>query len=345
MNKYAIPVVAGGMLLFAVYHVSKAQQVAPKGAPPVEPARSPFSRSVAGSGIVEAETENISIGTHLPGVVADVAAKVGQRVSAGTILFRVDDRNLKAEERLRAANLASAEAQLAKLAAMPRPEELPPAEAKVREARANLDNWSDQYERAQKLYQQRAIGEEEVVKIRQSRQAAQEQWDRAKAELALLQAGAWDADKAVARASVVQMQAQLEMTRTELDRLAVRAPVSGEVLQVNVRPGEFVGATAGQPLVVLGNIDRLHVRVDIDENDIHRFSPEAAAEARLRGDPKKRFGLKFVRIEPFVIPKKSLTGGNTERVDTRVLQVIYALESESRVYVGQQLDVFFESRD
>ncbi|MBX7106854.1 MAG: HlyD family efflux transporter periplasmic adaptor subunit [Gemmataceae bacterium] len=345
MRKWIIPGIAGAMLLFAVYHVVRAQQVPAKGAPPVEPAKSPFTRSLAGSGIVEAETENISVGTPLPGVVAEVAIKVGQRVAAGTVLFRIDDRQLRAEEKLRAANLAAAQSQLAKLVAMPRAEELPPAEARVREARANLDNWTDQYERAQKLYQQRAVGEEEVNKLRQQRQAAQEQWDRAKAELALLRAGAWEPDRMVAQANVTQMEAQLAMTRTELDRLAVRAPVAGEVLQVNVRPGEFVGAPPGQPLVVLGNIDRLHVRVDIDENDIHRFSPETNAQARLRGDPRQKFGLKFIRVEPFVIPKKSLTGANTERVDTRVLQVIYALDVNTRVYVGQQLDVFLEARD
>jgi len=52
-----------------------------------------------------------------------------------------------------------------------------------------------------------------------------------------------------------------------------------------------------------------------------------------------------VRIEPYVIPKKSLTGDNTERVDTRVLQVIYRFERPSfPIYAGQQVDVFIERR-
>jgi len=55
-------------------------------------------------------------------------------------------------------------------------------------------------------------------------------------------------------------------------------------------------------------------------------------------------GLRFVRVEPFVVPKKSLTGESTERVDTRVLQVIYAIEPGSaNVYVGQQLDAFIQA--
>ena len=67
------------------------------------------------------------------------------------------------------------------------------------------------------------------------------------------------------------------------------------------------------------------------------------ARAMLRGDARQEFALRFVRVEPFVIPKKSLTGDNTERVDTRVLQVIYAVEDTTRrLFVGQQVDVFVE---
>jgi hypothetical protein len=55
-------------------------------------------------------------------------------------------------------------------------------------------------------------------------------------------------------------------------------------------------------------------------------------------------------LEPYVVPKQSLTGANTERVDTRVVQVIYALDSEQRlvreqkVLVGQLVDVFIDTR-
>ena len=93
---------------------------------------------------------------------------------------------------------------------------------------------------------------------------------------------------------------------------------------------------------MLGNIERLHVRVDIDEFDIPRFDPGAAASAVPRGSLQERYPLKFVRIEPFVVPKKSLTGDNTERVDTRVLQVIYECDPDGRppLFVGQQVEVF-----
>ena len=52
----------------------------------------------------------------------------------------------------------------------------------------------------------------------------------------------------------------------------------------------------------------------------------------------------FVRFEPFVVPKKSLTGDSTERVDTRVLQVIYKVEQDDLpLFVGEQLDVFIDA--
>jgi hypothetical protein len=125
--------------------------------------------------------------------------------------------------------------------------------------------------------------------------------------------------------------------------------VDGQVLQVNVRPGEFVGAPPSQPLVVLGSVDRLHVRVDIDEHDIPRaypsFQTAIPAFASPRGDPSLKIPLTFVRVEPYVIPKKSLTGDNTERVDTRVLQAIYQVDrAEPVLFVGMQVDVFLEAK-
>jgi multidrug resistance efflux pump len=343
-KKYLLPAASLGMLLFAVLHVVRGQQTRPKLEPLSPPARVPFDRAVAATGLVEAETENISVGSYLPGVVVEVFVKVGNEVEKGAPLFRLDDRALRAELAARKAALDAARAQLARLEAMPRPEEVPPSKAKVAEARANLLDWEDQRRRAEALLATRAVPDEEWSRKRQGTEMAREQLARAEAELALLEAGAWQADKRVSEATVKQMEAQLTQTEVELDRLVVKALVPGEVLQVNVRPGEFVGAPPDKALIVLGNVRQMHVRVDVDEHDIPRFRRDAPAVASPRGDPECRLPLRFVRLEPYVIPKKSLTGDNTERVDTRVLQVIYALgqRGEKRVFVGQQLDVFLD---
>lgn len=344
LGKFILPLLAVGMLAFAIIHVVRAQQTVPKPPPPVEPARTPFGDTVAGAGIAEAKTENIAIGSPLPGVVLEVyvpVEEVGKHVPKGAPLFRVDDRQLKAQLRLNEALLKSAEAQVAKLEAQPRPEELPSSEAKVRTAEANLALLEDQYQRARKLYPGAVMSEEDFRQRKFSTAVAKQQLAQAQADYNLLKAGAWKPDIDIARAAVEQARAQVEMTRTDLDRCVVRAPVEGDVLQVNVRPGEYVGAPPSQALVVLGNVHQLYVRVDIDEHDIPRFRKGAPAFANPRGNTQLRYPLTFVRVEPYVIPKKSLTGDNTERVDTRVLQVIYALDvSDKPIYVGQQLDVF-----
>src|SRR5260370_31104843 len=163
-GKFLLPLIGVIMMVFAIYHVVRAQQILPEAQPPVEPARAPYGQSVAGAGIVEAETENIAIGSALPGVVLEVFVpvdKVGQRVKAGDPLFRVDDRQLRAQLRFQKANLLAAEAQLAKLDTQPRPEELPPSEAKVRPAKATVAVVQDQYERARKLIPHQAVHDDE----------------------------------------------------------------------------------------------------------------------------------------------------------------------------------------
>ena len=127
--------------------------------------------------------------------------------------------------------------------------------------------------------------------------------------------------------------------------MTVRAPVAGEVLQLNARKGEFAASAGGAPLLVLGDTRTLHVRVDVDENDAWRVLAGARAVVSVRGASSLSTPARFVRIEPLVVPKRSLTGASVERVDTRVLQVLFAFEREKLpVFVGQQMDVMIEAK-
>ncbi|HEX3602191.1 MAG TPA: biotin/lipoyl-binding protein [Lacipirellulaceae bacterium] len=347
LTKFGLPVVAIGLIGLAVRYMSQAEKRMPVLPPPIQPAANPFVNAVAGAGMVEPETENISIGTPLPGIVVEVAVKVGQRVKAGEPLFRIDDRDKQAALAVRQAMLTDAQAALDRLEAMPRPEELPAAEARIQEAKADWENWEQQSDRREKLLPQHATSEEEYLVRKKTAEQARERYNRAIADYKLLKAGAWEPEKQVARSAVQREKAEVQQAQTEVERLTVRALVDGEVLQVNVRPGEYVGAYVGTgpALIVLGATKQLNVRVDIDEYDIPRFVTDAPARATLKGQGKEFFPLRFVRIEPYVIPKKSLTGDNTERVDTRVLQVIYAVDgpSNNKLFVGQQVDVFVDA--
>ncbi len=345
VTQVMLPLLALGLLGFAGWFVWSTRVVVGNPAPPIAPATNPFPDSVAASGVVEAQTENIAVGSSLPGVVVEVLVKVDDAVAPGTPLFRLDDRELRGELAVKRAAVSQAKSELLRLEAEPRPEKIPVVAAQVNEARAAVVREADALRRNEETFARKVTTEQELIARREALAAAQAALEKAEADLKLLQSGSWEYDRDVARAGVATAEAEVARIETNLDRLIVRSLVAGRVLQVNVRPGEFVGTPPGQALVVVGNIDRLHVRVDIDEFDISRFDSRSAASAVPRGSLQERYPLTFVRVEPFVVPKKSLTGDNTERVDTRVLQVIYECDPTGRppLFVGQQLEVFIEA--
>ena len=295
IRKFVLPAlaVAGlGVAIFTVVVGSKATVPAPAVA---DPARPPYHAFVAGSGIVEASTENIAIGTELPGVVSKIYVQIGSRIKAEDPLFTIDDR-----------------AQRAVLAT---------GRASVQVAEAQLADSKNQLALAESITDKRAMSVEERDKRRFATQKSE--------------------------AQLAQARAELKSIETDLERLTVRAPVDGQILQLKVHLGEFAPTgVLATPLILLGNVDRLCVRVDVDENDAWRVRNGAPATGNLRGNKDIKTQLEFVRFEPYIVPKKLLTGDSSERVDTRVLQVIYSFErGELQIYVGQQMDVFIDAAE
>jgi HlyD family secretion protein len=354
-KKWLLPLLAVGLAVFAFGHAIYIQRPEPQTPPPVPPPLTPFGHTVAGAGMVEPNTEAsgtavIAVGSQLSGTIDKVYVRLGQEVKAGALLFELDKRQAEARVRVAKAALAAAEAQLRKLELQPRPEEVPASEAQMNAAQANMKQQQDQRERDQRL-PATALSEQDRFTHEQMYLVARAQLEVAKANLALLKAGAWEPDKTIAYASVDQTRAQLEQAKTDLELLQVRAPADGTILQINIRPGEYVPTNSGQSLVLMGNLKPLHVRVNVDEEDLPRLVLNAPARAKVRGDPRQEeISLSFVRLEPFVVPKVSLTGANVERVDTRVVQVIYAIDPNhklvqtKKVLTGQLLDVFIDVR-
>ena len=127
-----------------------------------------------------------------------------------------------------------------------------------------------------------------------------------------------------------------------IERLTTHAPIDGAILQNKVRIGQYAQCgPLAEPLMIFGGTGAMHVRADVDETDAWRVKAGAPAVAHVRGNSRITYALEFVRFEPSFIPKKSLTGDSTERVDTRVLEVIYRFhDAQAHVYDGQQMDVF-----
>ncbi len=344
LTQFGVPLAGIALFVFAGWFVLSTRPINRNPLPPIEPARSPYAETLAASGVVEAQTENISVGSLTAGVVVEVFVQVGDEVQVGSPLFQLDDRALNGQRDVKRALVDTATSELVRLEAEPRKEKIPVAAADVDFARAAKARESDAFKRVQDLALRKVATEQDVVQAQESFLGAQASLAKAEASLDLLQAGTWKYDLDVSRAVIKQAEAEVAHIEIEIERLTVRSLVDGRVLQVNILPGEFVGAPPGQPLVILGNVEKLRVRVDIDEFDIARFQKSSKAFAMPRGSLQEKYPLEFVRIEPFVVPKKSLTGGSAERVDTRVLQVIYECDPNGRpaMFVGQQVEVFID---
>jgi len=297
--------VAGLLLAITVAFTSQKKTVVPQ--PVDQPAKTPFASYIGGAGIIEASTNNISVGTSIAGVVKDVHVKVGDRVEKGAPLFKIDDRELTADLTVKEAALVKARASLA-------------------EAQAALADYRSQYALVQNAVDNRAVSVDDVQKRKSAVQL-------------------YEAKLESARATLKAAEVDVTYTKSSIERLTVRASITGEVFQVNIHPGEYAATgVLDTPLMRIGNLDNLYVRVDIDENDAWRFKPGSRAIVFMRGNSSLKANLAFVRVEPYVTPKKSLTGSSSERVDTRVLQVIYSFTRKGLpAYAGQQVDVSIES--
>jgi len=321
IRKYVLPLLAIVGVGAAIAMVIMGNRTEPVAQPIVQPPNAPFKSYIFGPGIVEASTENIAIGTPVSGIVTAVYVKWGDRVKADDRLFKIDTRDLEAQLIPANAKVKEVEAQLL------------PATAKVNEAEATLAKAENRLKVGEGLEAGVSISVEEMANRRFD--VGTDQATLASAEAQVEQI----------KAQIASAKAQVEQTEREIELRTIRAPVSGRILQMKTRPGEYAqSGVVSTPLMLLGDDTRLHVRVDIDENDAWRFQPCAPAMASVRGNPDIKTPLQYVRTDPDVIPKVTLTGDTTQRTDTRVLEVIYSFDPASLpLYVGQLMDVFIEA--
>ncbi len=294
---------AGVLLTIATLWGARDKPAAP---PPMEaPPRNPYASTVAAAGIIEAVNENVRIAPPVAGLITKVHVAVADHVKKGDPLFQLDDRELRAQLQTRT-------------------DSLPSASARIAEQDIQLRNVQDQLRRLESVKDRRAVSEDDVQRKWHEVEAAKRGLIRSKADLQLA-------------------KTQRDEVQAILERLTVRAPRDGTILQVNIRAGEYAMVNANEPLILLGDIETFQVRADIDEVNAPLVIPGSPAVAYLKGRTEHAITLTFDRIEPYIVPKRSLTGDNRERVDTRVLQVIYQFEKPAfRIYVGQQVDVFIE---
>lgn len=344
MIRWLTFVLAAVGLTLGVYTAATARHEAPRVPLAGEPSVNPYKQGIAATGQVEASSRNVSIGSPEGGVVMRVRAEVGQEVKAGDPLFELDARVLESDLIKARAAREAAEAALKLIVARPRAEDLPPLEAAVRAAEAEVADWSDQVTRYGEAQAQVATGDYEKVRRQFAVTGAKARLAAAQARLTLAKAGAWAPEVEVAKADVSQAEANIRALELLIERRTVRAPMDATVLKRNVEPGQYAAADQSSAAFVLGDLRQLHVRARVDEEDLPMLRMGAKAQARVRGQKAVMVPLAMIRIEPLAQAKTQLSGATTERVDTRVLEVMFRVESlgEATLYPGQLVDVFID---
>lgn len=292
-------------------------------------------------GVTEPSSRTLKIFSELPGTIREVFVKSGDRVARGQLLFELANETQVAEVRHRESLVRRAKAELAKLESWMRPEDRRMAEAHWHETRAMAQLAEFEKKRVESLAQQGAASDMELIHARENHAAAKARADAALAAYERTTAGPSSEELEVARAAVSEAEMHLKIAETYLAKTQVRSPIDGVVIYRYSEPGEVVLPDVPKPVVSIGNRDRLHLRADVDETDLGRVKVGQRVFATAEAFGPKRFAGEVVHVEQALGRKNLYTYRPTEKVDTKILEVVIALDDGKALPLDMQMTVWF----
>jgi HlyD family secretion protein len=325
--------------------------------PAYSPAASPYPSAIYAEGIVEsAQTsgENNNIYPEVAGTVKEILVSEGQQVKAGQPLLLIDDSIQRATAEQLGSQAEAAVALLGELKAEPRKENLDVADAQVVAAEATLKTAQDTLQKDQAAYEAdpRSVSRDALDSALNAAAVAKANLIVAKKQDALTKAGAWVYDVQNQERQQNALAKAYAASRALLAKYTLRASRDGVVLAINTIVGNYVSpqgsydayTQGADPVITLGSSPAaLHVRCYVDEILVPRLplGSKMIAQMSVRGSDVK-IPLKFVRVQPYVSPKIELSDQRQERVDVRVLPVIFKIEKPANVnlYPGELVDVY-----
>lgn len=326
--------------------------------PPVfKPASNPYSTGIYAEGIVESvqpSGANVNMYPEVSGTVKTVFVHEGEAITQGTPLLLIDDSIQRSTAAQQQSQAQAAHAMLDELKAQPRKETLDVSSAQVDAAQASLKTATDELEKQQTAYEINpgSISKDALDSAINAEAVARSNLEVAKRQYALTRAGAWIYDINNQEKQYTALEKASAASNALLGKYTLRAAHDGIVLSINTIPGAYVspqGAydpyTQGvDPVIVLGDSDtHLNIRCYVDEILVSRLPSlsKMKAQMTIRGTDT-HIPLAFDRIQPIVSPKIELSDQRQERVDVRVLPVIFRLERPKGVslYPGELVDVY-----
>lgn len=292
---------------------------------------------VGGNGIVEPAQRETKVAAQVTAVIARVAVNEGDRVKAGDLLVQLDDAVERAALTAAQAELAAEKANLARTLKGLRVEDKDAVQAESQAAKERADLSASVLERTEQLAKSGAVTVDELDRARRQAQGDMATYRATAARYRAAEAGSRSEDIGFQKARVQAAEAKVAQAQATVDRLAVRAPNDGEVLQVKVRPGELYSFQGSEPLVVMGDTSHLRVRMDVDERDVARVSNGASAYVMADAFGDRRFAGKVVEVGRRFGRKNVRTDDPVEKNDTKILEVVIQLESNELLVPGQRV--------
>ncbi len=357
MRSKVIFIASGIGLTFALVSAFIAGQQ-PKALPPAfNPAANPYAKGIYANGIIEsvqAQGENINIYPEVAGPITQVLVAEGAKVHKGDLLLTIDDSVQRATTEQQRSQAEAAKALLEELKAEPRRETLAVATAQVDNAFATLKNAQDQLAKQEQSYaiEAKSVSRDTLDNARNAEKIAATNLEVVQKQYNLTKAGAWVYDIRNQEKQYAALSKAYAASAALLDKYSIRAPTDGVVRSIQAAVGSYSSTqgaydsyTGGfDPLIVMSTPDdNLQVRVYVDEILIHRLADPAkmSAEMFIRGTDQ-HVPLTFTRIQPYVSPKIELADSRQERVDLRVLPLIFRFAETKalNLYPGQLVDVY-----
>lgn len=316
--------------------------------PPKELNSSPYANYLAADGMVEPEDGIHELFPPREDILAAIFVKEGELVRKGEPLYQLRTTGLLDELQILEAQRRSALAYYNKLKEEPRPTDVAPLVERLNIQKFELGRLELQLKRSETLVKSNAVSMSSHDDIRELTSAQRHRVQDAQRQLEQMQAGVSRYQLEQAQAEVAVMEGKIKAIKTKIEESTVKAPFDGVVLSVDQRVGDFVSqhdlrvtSQPSAPIVFGGR--KMQIRVMIDERDVGKIKKGIRGVAYRRDGAREFLPLTFSHIVPMVTPRKQFTGIATERVDVRVLHVVFSFDSLPwNCYSGEQLGVFLD---
>jgi HlyD family secretion protein len=290
-------------------------------------------------GRVEPVSGLIKIAAPVAGVVDEVLAKANDKAFAGQPLLRLRDQEARAQ-------LASVTAQVAMRKRTRNKESASSSAAAQRKAENAVADAETAVFQVRSLLDQavadRRAGrgsEAGVAAARSGLKRAEEYLVQQTEELRRITPDA--PLPTVAEGQLNIARSELAASRAALEKLTIRAPIDGTILQINAKPGEAVLPSTTTPLVQLGDTSALRVRAEVDERDIEKIKPGQPVLVRPAALRGREVAGKVFLIAPLVEAGRYSALGQRNMTDVDVVEVLIELSEPGPLVVGMKVDVYF----